>query len=98
MLEYKRIDISERIDDNKTNLSKEYDICHYQYFKHIGFKHEPYLCNDCHDLMQKAVSFNKITIVYIKESSYRIYFWLVSRDDATNIINRSNLVDERGVL
>ena len=29
MLEYKRIDISERIDDNKTNLSKEYDICHY---------------------------------------------------------------------
>ena len=48
--------------------------------------------------MQKAVSFNKITIVYIKESSYRIYFWLVSRDDATNIINRSNLVDKRGVL
>ena len=29
MLEYNRIDISEEIDVNKTNLSKECDICHY---------------------------------------------------------------------
>ena len=33
MLEYERIDISEEIDVNKTNLSKECDICHYWYFK-----------------------------------------------------------------
>ena len=32
MLEYDRIDISEGIDVNKTNLSKECDICHYWYF------------------------------------------------------------------
>ena len=31
MLQYKRIDISEGIDVNKTNLSKECDICHYWY-------------------------------------------------------------------
>ena len=35
MLEYEGIDISEGIDVNKTNLSKEYDICHYWYFKNI---------------------------------------------------------------
>ena len=29
MLEYERIDISDWIDVNKTNLSKERDICHY---------------------------------------------------------------------
>ena len=29
MLESERIDISEDIDVNKTNLSKECDICHY---------------------------------------------------------------------
>ena len=29
MLKYDRIDISEGIDVNKTNLSKECDICHY---------------------------------------------------------------------
>ena len=66
MLEYERIDISEGIDVNKTNLSKECDICHYWYFKDIGFKYEKYLCNGCHDLMQKAMSFNNITIVYVK--------------------------------
>ena len=36
MLEYDRIDISEGIDVNKTNGSKEYDIYHYWYFKDIG--------------------------------------------------------------
>ena len=51
MLEYDRIDISEGIDVNKTSLSKESDICHYWTFKDICFKHEPYLCNGCDDLM-----------------------------------------------
>ena len=63
MLEYERIDISEGIGVNKTNLSKECDICHYWYFKDIGFKHEPYLCNGCHDLMQKAMGFNNISFI-----------------------------------
>ena len=38
MLEYDRIDILEQIDVNKTSLSKEWDICHYWYFKDIGCK------------------------------------------------------------
>ena len=56
MLEYDRINISEGININKTNLSKDCDIliC------------EPYLCNGCHDLMRKAMSFNNIAIVYVK--------------------------------
>ena len=37
MLEYDRIDFPEGIDLNKTNASKEYDICHYCYFKDIDF-------------------------------------------------------------
>ena len=49
MIEYERIDISEGIDVNKTNLSKEWDICHDWYFKDISFKYEPYLRNGCHD-------------------------------------------------
>ena len=48
MLEYDRIDISERIDVNKTSASKECDICHFWYFKDIGFKYEPYAaCEYC---------------------------------------------------
>ena len=98
MLEYDRIDISEGIDVNKTNLSKECDICHYWYFKDIGFKYEPYLCNGCHDLMQKAMGFNNIAIVYIKGNAYRIHFWYMSKDGAINIMNGSNFVDKKGVL
>ena len=98
MLEYERIDISEGIDVNKTNLSKECDICHYWYFKDIGFKYEPYLCNVCHDLMQKAMSFNNVAIFHVKENAYRIHFWYMSKNDANNIMNDSNLVDKWSVL
>ena len=89
MLEYERIDISEGIDVNKTNLSKECGICHYWYFKVIGFKYEPYLCNGYHDLMQKAMSFNNAAFAYVKGSAYRINFLYMSKDDA---------IDKRGVL
>ena len=98
MLEYDRIHISEGIDVNKTNFSKECDTCHYWYFKNIGFKHEPYLCNGCHDLMLKAISFDNIVIVYVKGNAYRIHFWYVSNDDAINIMNGSNVADKRSVL
>ena len=69
MREYDRLDISEGIDANKTNLSKECDICHYWYFRDIDFKYKKYFCNGCHDLMQKTMSFNNVAIVYVKGST-----------------------------
>ena len=98
MLEYDRIDISEGINVTKTNASKECDICHYWCFKDIGFKYEPYLCNGYHDLMQKAMNFNNVAIVYVKGKAYRFHFWYISKDDAINIMNGSNLIDKMGVL
>ena len=98
MLEHNRINISEGIDVNKTSASRKGNICHYWYFEDIGFKHEPYLFNGCHDLMQKAMSFNNIAIVYVKGSAYRIHFWYMSKNDAINIMNGSNLVDKRDIL
>ena len=89
MLEYDRIVISKGIDVSKTSLSKECNICHYWYFKNIGFKHEPYLSNGCHDLMQKAMSFNNAAIVYVKWSAYRIHFSYMSKNDAINIMNNN---------
>ena len=58
MLEHDRIDISEGININNTGGSKECKICHYWYFKDVGFKYEPYLCDGYHGLIQKAISFN----------------------------------------
>ena len=75
MPEYDRINISEGINVNKTSSAKECDICHYWYFKDIGFKYEPYLCNGCHDLMQKTMSFNNIVFTKRKclQNSFLVY-------------------------
>ena len=81
MLEYNRINISEGIDVNTTSFSKECDICHYCYFKNIGFKYEPNLCNGC----KKAKSFNNVAIVYVKGIAYKINFGYMSKGDAINI-------------
>ena len=43
MLHYNRIDISERIDSNKTSASIECGISHYWYF--LNNMCQPYACN-----------------------------------------------------
>ena len=91
MLEYGRTDISVGIDINKTNESKECDICHYWYSLGKGFNYEPYLCNYFYDLMQKAMDFNDVVIVSNKESNYRIHFWYMSKDNAINIMKNYDL-------
>ena len=48
--------------------------------------------------MQKAISFNDVAIGYVKGNVYRIDFWYISKDDGINIMNNSNLIDQKGVL
>ena len=70
MLEYDGIDISEGIDINKTNATKECDLCHYWYFLDKDFMYEIYLCNGYHDSVQKAMNFNDVAIFSVKGSDY----------------------------
>ena len=98
MLEYDRINISEGIDINKTNASKECEICHYWCFLDKNFNYEPYLKNVRHDLIQKAINFNDVAIVSIKANDYRIYFWYMNKDDAITIMNNSILNEKAGSL
>ena len=91
MLEYYRKDISERIDIDKANASKECEICHYWYFLDKSFNYELYLCNGSHDLMQKSMNFNNVAIASIKGNDYRNHFCYMSKDDAINIIKNSDL-------
>ena len=56
------------------------------------------LCNGCHDLMQKAMNFNGAAIVSVKGSGYRIHFLYMSKDDATNTMNNSNLNEKSQLL
>ena len=87
ILENDRIDIFEETDVNKTSESRECNICHYWYFKDVGFRYEPYLCNGCHNLMQKAMSFNNAAIAYVNGSACKIHFWYMSKFDAINIMS-----------
>ena len=98
MLEYERIDISEGLDVSKSDKSKECDICHYWCFLDKNFNSEPYICNGCHYLMQKAMNLNDGAIVSIKGNDYRIHFWCLSRGDAISVMHNSNLNDKTGVL
>ena len=66
MLQYKKIDVSEGIDINKTSPSKECMLCHYCYFKDVGFKFEPHVCNKCLDILMTAAELKNIAILNVK--------------------------------
>ena len=55
-------------------------------------------CNDCHDLIEKAINFNDVAIASIERSDYRIHFWYMSKNDTINITNNFNLNEKRDVL
>ena len=93
MLEYDKIDISERIDVNKSNKSKECMLCHYWYFLDKNFSYGPFLCGGCYNINQKSNNLKNIAIIRVKESVYRIYFLYISKREAN-----FNLIDEEGIL
>ena len=63
-----------------------------------NFNYEPYLCNGCHDLMQKVMNFDDVAIVSIKGNDYRNYFWYMSKDDPISIMNNSDLNEKTGLI
>ena len=68
MLYHVRIDVSERIDINKTGASKEclsLHVCNYWYLLSKGFKFQPCVCNKCHDLLM-SINLSDIAILDIK--------------------------------
>ena len=89
MLEFDRIDISEGIDINETNPSKECKICHYWCFLDKSFKYEPYLCHGFHNLMSKAMNFNDVAIVSIlilKKVDHYNFFLLYVKNEWNNLL------------
>ena len=98
MLQYEKIDISEGIDVDKTNKSKECILCHYWYFLDKNFNYGPYLCDGCYNIMQKSITFKNIVIVRFKKSAYRTYFLYMNKREAKKLMTNSNLIDKKGIL
>ena len=97
MLQYERINVSEGTDFNKSDKSKEYMICLYWYFKDVGYKYEPHICNGCHDLSMMVYDLNDFMILNIKGIDYRCYVFNMSKNDAITLLNNS-VLDNKGVL
>ena len=97
MLQYERIDILEGIDFDKLNKSIECMICHYWYFKDIGFKYQPYVCNECHDFSVFVQKLDDFVILRVKGVDYRCCVVNMSKIDAISLLN-NYLLDNKGVL
>ena len=72
-------------------------ICHYWYFKDIGYKFEPYVCNKCHDISMMAYELENVAILNKNDFDYRHVLWNMTRNDAINRLNNSKL-DDKGTL
>ena len=91
MLKYDRIDISEGIDLDKTNKSRECKFCHYWYYLNKNLSYCPFTCDGCYDIVQKSTDFKNIAIIHFK-----VYFKDISKNKAKRLMNRFNLVGKTG--
>ena len=98
MLYFDRIDVSEVIDVNKTNASKECDICHYWYFLNYSFKFQLSVCNICHDLLMMSVNLSDIAILNIKCSDYCSIIIKISKSKAIKLLEKTDLTEKSGTL
>ena len=97
MLQYQRIDVSDKIDVNKTSKSKESMLCHYWYFKDVGFKFEEHVCKVCHDLLTMAYALENIATLSAKGATFRCILWGISRNEGLRRLNNS-VLEDKGVL
>ena len=70
-------------------------ICHYWYFKDIGSKYEGELCSG--NISKMAYELENIAILNVKGFNYRCVIGIMTRNDANNRLNNSNL-DYKGSL
>ena len=97
MLQYQKIDVSEGIDVNKTSASEKCKLCHYWFFKDIGFKFEKHVCNGCHDLLTMVCSLKNIAILSAKGATFRCVLMGISKNKGLKRLNNSVTYD-RGIL
>ena len=74
--------------------SKECMLCHYWYFKDVGFKFE-YVYNKCHDVLMTAYELKNIAILNVKGADFKCILCGISRDEAANRLNNFVLEDNR---
>ena len=82
---------------NKTSASKECMLCHYWYFKDVGFKSEPQVCNKCQDVLMTAYELNNNAILNVKGVDFSCILWGIGKNEVVNRLNNS-VLKGKGVL
>ena len=67
MLKYDKIDITEGIDVDKTNKSRECMFCHYWYYQNKNLSYGPFTCDGCYNIVQRSTDFKNIAIIHVKK-------------------------------
>ena len=96
MLIYEKIDISDGIDVDMSDKSKECMLCHYWYFLDKSFSYGPYLCGGCCNMMQKCNKGKNIATVHVQENVN--FFLYMSKRESKKLMTNSNLINKKGVL
>ena len=76
MLEYHGIAIFE-----DTTLIKPVIYMNAEFVFTGSFMYQPLVCNGCHDLLQKSMSFDDVAIVTGGRNHYRVKFWFMTKSE-----------------
>ena len=63
----------------------------YYYFLKINFRFWPKTFNGCHALMEKAITFDNVKIVFINRNDCETYFRYIGEHETINTIKNSSV-------
>ena len=72
-------------------------LCHYWYFKDVGFKFKEHFFNGCHDLLRMACWLENIAILNAKGATFKCMLWVISRNEGLKRLNNS-VLENKGLL
>ena len=72
-------------------------LCYYWYFKDVGFRFKPHVCNRCHNVLMTAYELKNIAIMNVKGVDFRCILQGISRDEGINTLD-SSVLEHKGVL
>ena len=98
MIYYDGIDVSERIDVNKTSKSQACGIYHDCCFFNKGFKFQPNVCNRCQDLLMMPMNLGDIIILNIKNADYCCIVRGISKSEPIKLMQNIDLTNKSGTL
>ena len=64
----------------------------------INFRFQPKVCDGSLDLMQKAISFHDVAIVFVTRNDWNIHFLYMSKKEAVNLLRNADLAEKSGKL